>query len=193
MSTLSKITSSSSFKELQANVRLQWLILAVFSILLLSLSDTLLSPLAEKKAEVQQQHSYLNRLSNLEETNIDEKNIDKINDSLSKQLKHYSTASSLSNAEARALESVERALRKSIQRIRLNLIGSEAINMGNQTFWNVRIDVSGKIKNQEVISFLNKIDYKKQDWRISSVQYSPKSTGSLSIVIDVLYMESKDE
>ena len=193
MSVILKIKDSPSYQELLANIRLQWLILVVFAILLFSLADTLLSSNEELKNDVLQQLSYSAKLEQIENTPYNEQQAEQDNKRLRSYLTKISAASSQSTAEAKALEEIEKVLSNKVQRMRLNLIGSESIEVGDMKVWNIRVDVSGRVREKSVIDLLALFEKNTSKWRVASLQYSPKTSGSISLVLDALFQESSGE
>jgi hypothetical protein len=193
MTLKEKLFQSSFYLELKSNNRLQWLMLSVLVILLFDISDTLLSSLEQKQTNVVQQLAYLTKLKSIENTPYDEEQAEQLNQKLQTDLRGIETASSISIAEASALDLVEKRLSKPMKRMRLNLIGSEPVEAGNQGLWNVRIDVAGQVEEQSLISVLKLLDRSNTSWRVASLQYSPKASGSISFVLDILYKEKKDD
>lgn len=193
MTLKEKFFQSSFYLELKSNNRLQWLMLSVLVILLFNISDTMLNSLKQKKTNVVQQSAYLTKLKSIENTPYDEEQAEQLNQKLQTDLRGIETASSISIAEASALDLVEKRLSKPMKRIRLNLIGSEPVEAGNQRLWNVRIDVAGQVEEQSLISVFDLIDRSNTSWRVASLQYSPKASGSINFVLDILYKEKKDD
>ncbi|WP_376920080.1 hypothetical protein [Agaribacter flavus] len=104
-------------------------------------------------------------------------------------LSNIPTASSQSAAEASALSKLEASFNTILERNRFNLLGSEKIETPSSNLWSVRVEINGRLSESNVLRFLENVEPTAQNIRVASMQYSPKASNSVIIVIDLLFKE----
>lgn len=187
MNVFEQFKQSKSFDELSKNIRLQWMLVGIIIISSLSVTKALYDNLLADKISLEQQMNMLSRLQTTASQPIDEKLIISTQESFETQLTQIPNATSSSTAEAKGLTEIEDLLEPLMKRKRVNLLGSENSKAGDVQFWSVRIDITGILSPKDFIVFLSHFDQSQKKRRITSMRYSPKTSNSLSIVIDLLY------
>jgi hypothetical protein len=175
------------YTEFKKNIRLQWMIFVIFLIVTVSITKHFNDQLVEKKLHTLRQTNLLAKLENTAQTPIVEVIVENTNNLFVQQISHIHHATSAGTAEAKALTDLEELVGKYIDRKRINLLGSEKIEVGNSTFWSVRVEIAGRLAHSDFVSFLGHFDQQNQTQRITSLQYSPKTSNTLSVVIDFIY------
>jgi hypothetical protein len=190
---LQKLINSQLYTEYQSNKRLQWMAVLIVTILTLSLVKQLSEILSEQRSETSRQVNLLTRLTQTSTSVIDPEVVRKSDDAYANLLSSLPQASSPSTAEAQALVEVEQKIGLLLTRKRLNLLGSEAIGNNGLGIWSVRIEITGKLKEQDLIEVLGLFDAKVQHRRIASFQYSPAASNTINLVIDLMYMRASND
>jgi hypothetical protein len=190
---LQKLINSQLYTEYQSNKRLQWMAVLIVTILTLSLVKQLSEILSEQRSQTSRQVNLLTRLTQTSTSVIDPEVVRKSDDAYANLLSSLPQASSPSTAEAQALVEVEQKIGLLLTRKRLNLLGSEAIGNNGQEIWSVRIEITGKLKEQDLIEVLGLFDAKVQHRRIASFQYSPTASNTINLVIDLMYMRANND
>ena len=193
MSHVTQLNIAQDVAEIKRNVRLQWMLVAIAVILAISISKSLNDNLDTQQIVLQQQINMLARLQHTAQSPIDDSMLQQIDALYTEKIGNIETVISASTAEAKALTVVEAKIGKLLTRKRINLLGTETINIANQIFWSVRIEVAGELAEKDYIIFLANFDHKIKNKRITSLQYSPKISNSVSAVIDLLYRREGDE
>ncbi|WP_416305722.1 hypothetical protein [Neptunicella sp. SCSIO 80796] len=193
MNAFSRIKSSQAYAEFESNIRLQWMLVAIIIILAASFAKYLADGLNAERNEVKQQINLLARLQNAATLPLDEVKLTETNQNLQIALKNIPTVSSSSTAEAKALTDIEKMVGSLIKRKRINLLGSEQLQIGQVPFWSVRVDIAGQLNTTDFIEFLSYFDQDAKSRRIASLQYSPKTSNSLNLVVDMLYQRDRNE
>ena len=191
MSLISQFKNNASFKAVEDNPRLQWMLTAVVAILCLSAGKSALDSLAEPIQEAKAQHTLLAKLRSSEQQSVDIDFEERHQAELSQLLNVIPVATSESTAEAKTLSEIESLIGQHVDNLRMSLLGTEAIRSGNETFWTVRVDIAGQAKEKSMISILEHFDGEVSNSRMSSLQYSPKTSNSIKMVVDMLYREQK--
>lgn len=169
------------------------MVVLIFLILAVSLIKSLSETVNHQKRETIQQINLLARLTQSAQNTIDEKIVKNLDETYTKAISSLPQASSPSTAEAQALIDVEQKIGSMLTQKRLNLLGSEPVIENDQTFWSVRIEVSGKLTETKLIDLLKYFDRGVEHRRIASFQYSPKISNSINLVIDLMYMRTIDD
>ena len=193
MTIFSAFKRSSLYSEYQGNPRLQWMIVVVLAIILLSLSKSLLDPLDQTRSDALQQIQLLERLKTVEASDIDESKTDTLLKAYEDITSQIPSATSSSTAEARALSDIENTIGRLIKRKRLNLVGAQDVTFMQQRAWSIRIDVAGQIEANQLPDLLRQFDSSNLNRRIASLQYSPKASGNINMVVDVLFIGEGNE
>lgn len=191
MMSLDKFRDSEVLTSLRENVRLQWMLFAIIAILCLSLSKTALDSLDEPISEIRTQQALLLKLKLSESHTIDPDELKQNEAKLADLLAIIPTATSIATAEAKTLVDVDELVGKQLMNLRMNLLGTEEIKVGSSTFWTVRVDVAGQVKDKAILSVLEHFDKRQSNSRLASLQFSPKTANSITLVVDMLYKEQK--
>ncbi|WP_438864989.1 hypothetical protein [Neptunicella sp.] len=193
MNSVTRFKQSQAFAEYQSNPRLQWMVVAIVGMLALSLVKYFIDDLSLQQADVKQQINLLARLQSTAKQPLDEQQLTATNENFQLAIKNIPSVSSSSTAEAKALTDIEKIIGKLIKRKQINLLGSEELKVGQHPFWTVRVDISGQLNESNFIEFLSYFDQSAKNRRIASLQYSPKTSDSINLVVDMLYKRDGNE
>ena len=191
MSLMQNFNETSLAQSIRGNRRLQWMLFAVLVILSLSTGKAALDQLDEPLSETERQLQLLARLESSKDQTVDPNLLSEAKKKLESLLNVTPVATSLSTAEAKALTDIEALVGVHINNKRMNLLGTEEINTGQHTLWTVRVDVSGMVKKHSLLPILENFDKQLSNLRLASLQYSPKTSDSITMVVDLLYREDK--
>jgi hypothetical protein len=189
---IQKIYQSQMFIEYQQNKRLQWMLVLIVTILALSLLKQLSDNRQQQRIQAQSQIELLARLKQSAQNNIDANIVESIKTAYSSWIDLLPKAASSSVAEAQALTEIDKNLGKLLKRKRLNLLGSEQLTDNNQVIWQVRVEISGQLAELDLIELLQHFDNQHKHARITSFQYSPKTSNSISLVVDLIYKRAEN-
>ncbi|MBC3764943.1 hypothetical protein [Neptunicella marina] len=193
MTRIQTILNSPVMQEFKRNLRLQWLLLLVIAILGLSATKALFDKVETSKQTVSQQLTLLSRLKLAASVPLENTKIEVVDKLLMTHLERIPAVASSSIAEAKALEDVEKKIGILLKRKRINLLGSDLIELPSTNLWSVRLEIAGQLTPEDFIKFIEHFDINSENMRISSLQYSPKTSNSISIVIDILYKREANE
>jgi type II secretory pathway pseudopilin PulG len=189
---IQKIYQSQMFIEYQQNKRLQWMLVLIVTILALSLLKQLSDNRQQQRIQAQSQIELLARLKQSAQNNIDANIVESIKTAYFSWIDLLPKAASSSVAEAQALTEIDKNLGKLLKRKRLNLLGSEQLTDNNQVIWQVRVEISGQLAELDLIELLQHFDNQHKHARITSFQYSPKTSNSISLVVDLIYKRAEN-
>jgi hypothetical protein len=189
---MQKFYQSQMFIEYQQNKRLQWMLVLIVTILALSLLKQLSDNRQQQRLQAQSQIELLARLKQSAHNNIDANIVESIKTAYSSWIDLLPKAASSSVAEAQALTEIDKNLGKLLKRKRLNLLGSEQLTDNNQVIWQVRVEISGQLAELDLIELLQHFDNQHKHARITSFQYSPKTSNSISLVVDLIYKRAEN-
>lgn len=189
MST-SALRNHPAFQELNTNKRLQWLLLIIVGMLCASGLKALSDKNDEIVAEIQTQQRLLNRLDAAAKMELTEQQVEERVNQANELLAKIPDAPSLSVAEANALSRIE-SLSSNLQRARSSLVGSEILEVSNNTMWQVRVEVQGQLDDKHFASFLEKVDGHDPTLRVVSFRYKPGNRGTFATVIDFIFKQAK--
>jgi hypothetical protein len=189
---MQKFYQSQMFIEYQQNKRLQWMLVLIVTILALSLLKQLSDNRQQQRLQAQSQIELLARLKQSAHNNIDANIVESIKTAYSSWIDLLPKAASSSVAEAQALTDIDKNLGKLLKRKRLNLLGSEQLTDNNQVIWQVRVEISGQLAELDLIELLQHFDNQHKHARITSFQYSPKTSNSISLVVDLIYKRAEN-
>jgi hypothetical protein len=192
MTFLQKFYKSQLFIEYESNLRLQWMLVAIIAILALSLSKQVIDILQQERSQTQNQLVLLARLQQTAQKNIDYSIVESIKNAYASWVDALPKAASSSVAEAQALIEIDQQLGTLLKRKRLNLLGSEQLSGTTQVFWQVRIELAGQMTEQDLIGLLQYFDDHAKHARLTSFQYSPKTSNTINLVVDVLYIRAEN-
>lgn len=176
-------------QELNQQPRLQWLILFIFVILLVSVSKSGFDAVALYRENMENEINLYNRLNALKNAEFSSTELDEAAQQSEKLSDAIPIASSQNAAQASALSEIEQELRSLAERERYKLLGSEVITIGGKQFWSIRIEIVGQLKPNNTLALMQAFDPKVLHRRVSSFRYSPKANNSLSLVVDLLYKQ----
>ncbi|GGW92442.1 hypothetical protein [Alteromonas halophila] len=176
------------FAELQENKRLQWLLLLVACIVLLSLAKAISDSVTVRQDEVAQQKQMVEKLLTAQARPLDESVVTDKADAVRALKEKALTAGSASVAEAQALKRIDALTAQYIDGPRATLINTEAMQYGSENFWQIRIEVRGKLDEKQLIGLLDAFDGSEQFQRLTSFQYRPKASSVITLVVDYLYL-----
>lgn len=183
------LTQSKLSQEVKGNLRLQWLLVAVLCILVLSLSRFLLDSMVPKLDEAQRQAVLLSRLTNTINNPVSQDAYEELQKKLETTIQLFPVSVSQSVAEAGALSSAEQNVVTLFKNGRVDIVGSQDVPMGQRRFWEVRLKVEGRMDSLNFIPLLEYFDGDAPNRRLISIQYRPKAADVVTIVYDVLYLQ----
>lgn len=183
----SELKQTKSIQALRAQPRLQWLLLIIFVIILLSITKACLDNLTEYRSSMITETNLYERLKRVSRTEFSVEELTNAEEQSTKLRSLIPVASSQNAAQASALTEIERELGALAERERYSLLGSEAFQIGNRQFWSIRIEIVGQLKPSQTINFLEVFDPSVLHRRVSSMRYSPKAANSINLVVDLLY------
>lgn len=192
MSMLQKFYQSQLYIEYNKNRRLQWMSVGIAVILTLSLIKFYSDQQQQNRLQTQQQLAFLAKYKITAQSETDPAISVAIDAANKAWLEVLPTAQSASVAEAQALAEVEQKIGKLVSRKRLNLLGSEQLAGAKPILWQVRVEIAGQLSELDLIELLQNFDNQNKHGRITSFQYSPKSSNSINLVVDLLYKRATD-
>lgn len=192
MNFLDTLKNSQLVTEYKKNKRLQWMILGIAVIIVVSAIKRIADDLSEYKEEAKSQLELLSRLNQSAKENFDMQTFEDIAKQAEQKMLEFSSVASASVAEAQGLEDVDEKIGGLLKRKRLNLIGSDELRFGGRTFWSVRIEISGQLVESDFIQIASFFDNTQLTTRIASMQYSPKTSNSISLVVDLIFKRASD-
>lgn len=186
---LSNLKSKPWVIELRENTRLQWLCLLVFSILLLSLGKGFANFVDAKSETLYQQELLLSKLKTADARPLNEALVESHATEVERLKSVAMKAASASVAEAQALTRADGLLSNRIEDGRATLINTEETIFGTSTFWQVRIEIRGKLTSENLIPLLDEFDGELIYQRLNSMNYRPKASNTITFVFDYLFMQ----
>lgn len=192
MKFMQSFYQSSLYVEYQNNLRLRWMSVAIAAIIALSLLKYFSDAVHLQRSQTQSQIELLARLELAAKSGPNDEVADEISSAYFNWLEALPNAASSSVAEAQALTEVEQQFGTLFKRKRLNLVGSEQLAGMTRDFWQVRIEVAGQMAELDLIELLQHFDSQHKYARIASFQYSPKTSNTINLVIDLIYTRAED-
>lgn len=192
MNILQNFYQSQLYIEYNKNRRLQWMSVGIVIILTLSLIKFYSDQQQENRLQTQQQLAFLAKYKITAQSETDPAIAAAIDTANSAWLEVLPTAQSASVAEAQALAEVEQKIGTLLSRKRLNLLGSEQLAGAKPILWQVRVEIAGQLSELDLIELLQYFDKQNKHARIASFQYSPKTSDSINLVVDLLYKRAND-
>lgn len=177
------------YAEIQENPRLQWMLLIVACIIMLSLAKSYSDTISEREGEVQQQKGMVERLLTAAARPLSEDTVAGLGETVRELKASALGANSPSVAEAQALKRIDGLANRLMERPQASLINTETVRFGNQDFWQIRIEVRGRMNEKKLIELLAAFDSSQPYQRISAMQYRPKASDAITLVVDYLYMK----
>ncbi len=181
---------NSLLAELKENTRLQWMLLAIGVILVLSVTKSFSDANKELHGDIQTKLALLERLQAAVSEEIPAETIDLISNNASEINSTIPEVQSVSVAEAEALSAVGKLTSDVIDDGRASLIGSEDINYGGRDFWQVRVEFKGKMDQRALTKLLTLFDGSRPQVRVISLRFQPNSNGNIGLVLDFLYRKN---
>lgn len=192
MNMLHKLYQSQLYIEYNKNHRLQWMTVGIVIILTLSLIKFYSDQQQQNRVQTQQQLALLAKYELTAQSQTDPAISAAIETANTAWLDALPTAQSASVAEAQALAEVEQKVGSLLSRKRLNLLGSEQLAGAKPILWQVRVEIAGQLSEVNLIELLQHFDNQHKHARIASFQYSPKTSNSINLVVDLLYKRAND-
>ena len=186
MNDLSRITHL-AVSEIQNSRRLQWMMLAVLLILFFSLNKFVANSVTDLRVDTQRLINLAEQLQKIAEQPFDESQLTESMEQLNNALQPLPEAGSSSTAEAHAIKQVEKIIGPLLLRKRLNLLESQELKAHTNVFWQVRIEITGQLKQSDLIELLAHFDPSQTHRRINALRYRPNASNTLSVVADFLY------
>lgn len=185
------ILKNKAVVEIREQARIQWLLLIVLILILISISKIAYDSVLNAKRETNAVVSLHQRLLKVQATEFSEDLLSAETKKATALLAEIPDASSLSTAEASALAELETLLSNTLERSRFNLLGTDSILVGDQYLWSVRIEINGMLPEENLTPFFDVFSPQAKHRRVSSMQYSPKASNGLIVVADMLFKEVK--
>jgi hypothetical protein len=179
--------------EYKNNIRLQWMLVIIVGMIALSLLKQIYDALDTQATDTKSQLNLQARLNSAAKQSFDSATLLSNQKEVEDLLSSFSDIASSSTAEAQALQDIDDKIGVLLKRKRLNLIGSQEILAGNRVLWAVRIEVNGQLAEKDFIQVLSFFDANQKNARITSMQYSPKISNTISLVADLMYKRVSDD
>ena len=144
------------------------------------------------KQDIARLESLHARLSRIFENPVDKTEIEAISLRYNASIESMSKATTLSVAEAQALQKLETLMAELIQRPRLELIGNETQQIGLNSVVTIRLQVSGRLLPENVVDFLAVLSASSTQ-KLVSMQYSPRSSNRINAVVDFVFIENNND
>lgn len=192
MNMLQKFYQSQLYIEYNKNRRLQWMSVGIVIILTLSLIKFYSDQQQQNRLQTKQQLALLAKYELTAQSKTDPAISEAIDTANIAWLEVLPTAQSTSVAEAQALTEIEQKVGTLLSRKRLNLLGSEQLEGAKTILWQVRVEIAGQLSEVNLIELLQNFDNQNKHARIASFQYSPKTSNSINLVVDLLYQRVND-
>lgn len=184
------LTYSNLNTEFAKNKRFHWMMVILLAVALLSLSKSLRDHTFNLNREVLAKMTHLAKLQNSASVHVEDDYISEIKSELKSLREQIPSAPSGSIAQAIALSNIEKKFEGLASEKRLNLVGMEKVMVNDEIYWNIRIEIIGKLDNNRVVDFLDEFDFEETSTRIVSYNHSPDRLFYLNVVADFLFYES---
>lgn len=190
---ISDLRQQAWFAELEQNKRLQWMLLLVMVIVLLSLGKAFSDFVSEEQNAVEPQRQLLIKLLEADARPIEDLDINDKEAAATALLEKVPVASSKSVAEAQALTQVESLISTYVTNGRATLVNTTELTFGQRGFWQVRIEVRGRLDEKKLIGLLRQFDGSQIHQRAPSMQYRPKASNTFTVVVDYLFQKEAQQ
>ena len=188
--TIDKLKQMPMFKELNANVRLQWLLLFVLVILLGSAIKAGVDANTETYSELSAQQNLTTRLKTASDTPFDEQAFTQLQSRIGDMVQSVPSAPAMSIAEAQSLSEVNKLRDKVFSAGRTTLLGTETLIFGAQSFYQTRIELNGNHDLLKLLSLLQQVDGTNLHMRLVTLQIrTGRRNNSLTLVMDYLHRQ----
>ena len=188
---LKKVRQHPSWQEFQQNKRLQWLLVVVVLIVLLSTFKSASDAVAALQRSVAAQQTVLARLQAASARPLSIEDVDEWVQKTNRLKASAPQVPSASIAEAQALAMLEALNKRLLRRGRATLIGTETLDWEQNRLWQVRLELSGQLDSSDWVSFLQTVDGSNAFVRLASLQYRPKASNAITVVIDYLFLQEE--
>ncbi len=178
--------------EFQGNKRLQWMILVVLVCIYFMTAIGLLERLSAYSALTTQNIGIASRMQNIAMQSISDELLDDIRARVDEKLSLLPRAESQNVAEARALKEFEEIINPLLTNTRFTLIDSEELKTDSETFWQVTIEISGKLPTSSVVKLLTEFDSSVAHRRISIFRYRMDSSNYTNFVAKLLFAKTNN-
>ncbi|OJF69417.1 hypothetical protein BK026_11820 [Alteromonas sp. V450] len=182
---------SAAWAEFSSNIRLQWMLVAIAAILLISGTKTLFDTLSENRSDAMRTHQMIEKMVAAASNPVSEEAMANAANKVERFYAQIPKVESASIAEAEAFSAASKIINTTIARPRSKLVGTETLRISNKTFWQVRIQIDGGLHELNLIPLLAFFDKKNLQIRLNSLDFQPDTRGNVTLVVDYLYMQGK--
>ena len=137
---------------------MQWMSLAICIGVYFTLFDRLSATLSSYSSLTAQNIAISARMKNLATQSVSDELLDEYKARMDTKLSALPRADSRSIAEAQALKEIEAIINPLLTNIRLTLIDSEELKTESELFWQVTIEISGKLAPSNAINLLTEFE-----------------------------------
>jgi hypothetical protein len=183
-----QIIGSEHFASVRSNPRLQWMLVLILILLCVYVGKISIDSLQENKSALSQQAQLYSRLLATLEADINEEELERWKNAHQQALGAIPVAASESIAEASALAQLENKLSPLLNRARLNLLGAEQSVVGGQTFYKVRVELSGQLNTDRLTELLQTFASNRSHFLLQTMNYSPRASNTVSFIIDIMFI-----
>ena len=176
--------------EFQENKRLQWMVLVVLACVYFIIVTGLLEQLSSYSTLTTQNIAMSSRMQNIATQSISNQLLDDIRARVGEKLSVLPRADSRNVAEARALKEFEEIINPLLTNTRLTLIDSEELKTDTETFWQVTIEVSGKLPASSAVKLLAEFDSSVAHRRINIFRYRMDSSNYNNFIVKLLFAKT---
>ena len=192
MSKIRKVITA-SFSEFRDNTRLQWMLFAVLIIFYMLTATELSRFIEDMRSDASETATLSSRIKTISNRPLDKTVLKKMGEITEQRLSMLPRASSASVAEALALQELEELYNPIISKKRLTLLSSEELRTNAYSFWQIKVEASGRLEISNLVDLLDAFDASQMSRRISAFSYKPNASNTISLVADLLYLENSDE
>lgn len=183
------IKRSSVWDELSGNMRLQWMLVGIALILVVSVSKSLFDVIDERRFEAMKTHAMIERMIEAANQPVSESVVRETEASLLELHSKIPSVSTASIAEAEALAAATLLINTTIARPRARMVGTETLVFEGKTYWQVRVKIDGGLHELNLIKLLEFFDEELPQTRLYSFDFQPDAKGVVSLVVDYLYQQ----
>ena len=168
------------------------MILAICISVYITMFDRLSATLSSYSALTAQNIAISARMKNMATQSVSDKLLDEYKARMDTKLSALPRADSRSIAEAQALKEIEAIINPLLTNIRLTLIDSEELKTESGIFWQVTVEISGKLAPSNAINLLTEFDSSEANRRISIFRYRMDSSNYTNFVADLLFAKTNN-
>lgn len=181
------IMKSAVVSEFTANRRLQWMVLGIALLLILSASKSAFDWLEESRDEAMRTHAMIEKMVDAASKPVPEPLLLETKMRLADIQQKIPTVSAQSIAEAEALSAAKRITDVTIARPRRSIVGTESLTFSGVDYWQVRIKIDGGLHELNLMKLLEFFEKTNPHIRLHSMDFQPDAKGVVSLVVDYLY------